>query len=108
MYVIIAVPADMPETIPDPAITVATEGSLLVQVPPASVLESAVTKPTHTWGIPSITAGRGSTLIVTTSSDTQPALLVALTVYILTPLTDGVIVGLVQVEQERSLPPVHA
>jgi hypothetical protein len=55
-------PPATPVTIPLDEPTVALATVLLVHVPPASVLESAVVAPTHTVDVPVIAAGNGSTV----------------------------------------------
>lgn len=57
-----AVPGAIPTTRPTVAPTVATEGVLLVQVPPDGVLVSMVVLPTHTVPAPDIAEGPGVTL----------------------------------------------
>ena len=59
---IIAVPALTPVTTPEPDTTVATNGSLLPQVPPALASLSVVDDPTHTEDTPVIAAGSGFTV----------------------------------------------
>ena len=70
VYVIFAVPAVTPLTIPVEAPTPATDGLLVDQVPePSSV--SAVVAPAHTTGRPMIGVGAG--FIITVTVLVQPA-----------------------------------
>ena len=55
-YVIVALPGLLPVTLPKPA-TLATEGALLVQAPPATVLLNDTVLPLHTVEGPLITEG---------------------------------------------------
>jgi hypothetical protein len=57
-------PAAMPLTTPAADIE-ATEGSLLSQVPPLTVLLNAVVLPTHTEAVPDMVPAAGSGLTVT-------------------------------------------
>lgn len=63
VYVIIAVPDDMPVTMPDEIPTVATTVLLLLQVPPPAS-NKAVVWPTHTMVTPVIVPGKGLTVMV--------------------------------------------
>lgn len=54
---IIAVPAAIPVTTPVDEPIVATEGVLLVHVPPPGVLESVVVFPAHIIAVPKIPVG---------------------------------------------------
>src|SRR6185312_13651484 len=60
-YVIVAVPADIPVTAPAPS-AVATVVAPLVHAPPASESLSCVLTPAHTWVVPHIADGNGSTV----------------------------------------------
>ena len=64
------VPAVKAVTKPDPAFTEATNGLVLVQVPPVGVAESDEDRPTHTDGVPVI--AEGSALTVTAVVLKQP------------------------------------
>ena len=57
IYVITAVPADIPKTIPAPVPTAATPGFPLVQVPPTVASLRLVTDPAQTLALPLIVAG---------------------------------------------------
>jgi hypothetical protein len=61
------VPAEMPETVPEDEPIAATDGLLLVHVPPASALLSVVANPTQALSVPVIAAGRGLTVTVATA-----------------------------------------
>src|SRR5665647_2384158 len=64
VYDITDVPPDTPVTTPVPATTVATAGVALLHVPPAVASANVVVKPTHTFVVPVITAGKGLTVTV--------------------------------------------
>ena len=49
---IIELPAEMPETTPVVALTVATAVLVLLQVPPVPVLVNVITEPVHTNVVP--------------------------------------------------------
>ena len=57
MYVMFALPAAIPVTIPDVAFTVATDVLLLVQVPPVTASLNVVVLPAQTDALPEIAAG---------------------------------------------------
>lgn len=57
-----AVPVEMPVTIPVNAPTEAIEGSLLFHEPPARLFEKVVELPSHTTGMPVIAPGTGNTV----------------------------------------------
>lgn len=61
VYVIMAVPAEIPFMVPPPA--VATEVLLLDQVPPDVASRSVLVAPSHALVVPVIDAGRGVTVI---------------------------------------------
>ena len=61
---IVAVPADIPLTIPAPARTVATEGLLLVHMPPDVVWLNVVVDPVHADVAPVIADGVALTVSV--------------------------------------------
>jgi hypothetical protein len=61
VYTIVAVPTAAPVTTPV-ALTGATDALLLLHVPPAVALLSAVVEPTHTWRMPFTTAGNWLTV----------------------------------------------
>ena len=63
IYVIVAVPADIPLTMPVVRATAATDVLLLVQVPPPASL-SAVVVPEQSFVTPEINPGVGSTVMV--------------------------------------------
>lgn len=63
-YVIVAVPAESPETIPLVPI-VAVAGVLLLHVPPTVPSLNAVVEPSQTLVVPVITAGEACTVTVT-------------------------------------------
>jgi hypothetical protein len=69
-YVITDVPGITPVTTPDVRSTVAIDGLLLVHVPPAEALLSAVVEPSHTEVVPAISAGRA--LLVTSTNVLHP------------------------------------
>lgn len=69
-YVIIATPGATPVTRPKVDPTVATDGLLLVHMPPAGVLVSIDEPPTHKEGLPDI--GEGPVVTVTTVVTWQP------------------------------------
>lgn len=52
VYVIVVLPAVTPLTIPPDVLTVATEPSSLLQVPPVVPLDSVVVAPSHTTAVP--------------------------------------------------------
>jgi len=56
------VPADIPLTIPEPAVIVALAVTLLVHVPPAVASFKVTVLPTHTWAGPVILLGEGITV----------------------------------------------
>jgi hypothetical protein len=58
--VIIAVPADTPDTIPVPPIE-ATVGNELFQIPPGVALDKTEANPIQMLGVPAIAAGEGLT-----------------------------------------------
>jgi len=62
VYVIVAVPADMPPTVPFAAPTVPTAVLLLVQAPPADASLRVVVAPAQTVVTPVIDAGSGLTV----------------------------------------------
>lgn len=66
VYVIFAVPAETPRTLPVEGFTDAIVGALLPQAPPLTELESEILAPTHTEEGPVITptVGRGFTVMV--------------------------------------------
>jgi len=64
MYVIVAVPADIPLTVPLSEPTVATVTLPLVHVPPPVVDDSDVDAPIHTVAVPVIDAGIGFTVAI--------------------------------------------
>jgi hypothetical protein len=70
VYVIIAVPAPAPETMPVEAPIPAIEGALLDQVPPEVALVSGVVRPKQTLDAPEI--AEGNALTVTLVTDKQP------------------------------------
>ncbi len=57
-----AVPVNIPVTMPEAELIVATAGSALLQVPPPGVLPTVVVKPTHTFNVPVIVEGNGFTV----------------------------------------------
>ena len=59
---IVVVPASRPVTTPELLPTVAVVALLLLHVPPVGVLLSVLLLPTHTVGVPPITAGRALTV----------------------------------------------
>jgi len=63
VYVIITVPAEKPVTTPEAGLTEATDGLLLVHVPPVVASASVVDDATHTVAVPVIAAGTGLTVI---------------------------------------------
>lgn len=64
VYVIVAVPGAMPLTIPVDKPTEATEGVVLVQVPPETVLVSVVVVATHSEAVPPIADGVALTVTI--------------------------------------------
>lgn len=70
VYVITAVPADIPVTTPVNDPTVATVVLPLVQVPPGTVSVNAVVSPTQIFNTPSI--GPGGRFTVSTKVTLQP------------------------------------
>jgi hypothetical protein len=60
----VAVPPEMPVTIPEPLPIVATVVVLLLHVPPDVLLLNDVVNPTHKDVIPVIVAGSGLTVTV--------------------------------------------
>ena len=56
------VPASTPPTLPDAEPTVAIDASLVVHVPPVTVLVSGVAAPAHTCVVPEMAAGIGLTV----------------------------------------------
>jgi hypothetical protein len=65
VYVIVVVPAAIPDTMPEAASIVAIAALLDVQTPPEVVLVSAVVEPTQTEVVPVMAATTGNGLIVT-------------------------------------------
>ena len=61
---IVAVPVNIPVTMPEVEPIVATAGLLLVQVPPNTASLNTVVCPTHTPVLPMIGVGTGVTVIV--------------------------------------------
>lgn len=57
-------PGAMPETMPDPVITVDAAVLLLLHVPPVMPLVSVVVRPTQTLAVPDIAAGKGFTVTI--------------------------------------------
>ena len=70
IYVMVAVPVEMPVTRPVAEPTVATAGLLLLHVPPGVADVSVVTAPIQTVDVPAIVAGSG--LTVTTAVAIHP------------------------------------
>jgi hypothetical protein len=66
-YVITAVPAATPLTTPVPAPTVATDGLLLIQVPPPAVFVTVIAWPTQTAPGPAIEPGEEHKTVIVTS-----------------------------------------
>ena len=62
VYVILTVPAVMPDTTPEEEPTVATVVLLLVQLPPAEPSVNVVVWPIQTLAVPPIAAGNGFTV----------------------------------------------
>ena len=69
----VAVPARTPVTSPLPASTVATGVVLLLQPPPGGPEYSMVVCPSHTWGVPTIGDGSGSTMMSLTAIQPVPS-----------------------------------
>jgi hypothetical protein len=65
------VPNDIPPTTPVDALTVPMAGLLLLQVPPAGVVDKVVVAPRQAMFTPVMAAGVGVT--VTTATELQPA-----------------------------------
>ena len=63
VYVIVAVPAAIPVTTPD-VLTVATEASLVVHVPPPTVSANVVVPPTHAVVVPVMVPALGEAFTV--------------------------------------------
>jgi hypothetical protein len=61
-YVMVAVPMDMPVTIPVEDPMVATPGALLLQLPPAVASARVVVEPTQVFSVPVIGAGVATTV----------------------------------------------
>ena len=59
----VVVPGDIPVTTPEKAPTVATDGALLVQVPPAVASKSKVSEPTQSELEPLIDVGSALTVM---------------------------------------------
>jgi hypothetical protein len=70
VYVIVAVPGDLPVTNPVPEPIVATAVLLLAQVPPPAS-NKLVVWPTHTTGKPTIIEGNGLTVNVTVAAQPE-------------------------------------
>jgi len=64
VYVIVALPADIPVTVPEIGPIVATPALLLAHVPPDDVLLNVVVAPTQTDAVPVIAAGKALTVAV--------------------------------------------
>jgi hypothetical protein len=62
VYVIVALPADIPETMPVAELTAATAEALEDHVPPPIELLKAIVEPTHTEDDPEIAAGNELTV----------------------------------------------
>ena len=64
LYVMVAVPGDTPNTMPAVGVTAATDGLLLLHVPPDTVLVRIIVEPTHTLEGPPIAGGPVVTVTV--------------------------------------------
>lgn len=75
-YVIVVVPADMPVTMPEDEPMVATDGLLLLHVPPGVALVMVMVPSTHTWHIDvpddAHDIGAGAVIIFTDTALKQP------------------------------------
>jgi hypothetical protein len=63
VYVILVVPGVLPITVPDDEPIEATEGALLLQVPPVIPSDSVMVKPGHTSVVPLMGVGDALTVI---------------------------------------------
>ena len=93
------IPVTRPEVIPTD-----TADELALHVPPVPPL-NVCDVPTHTFELPLMSEGSGFTDTVTPPVVVQPAELVAVTLYMLLPVADGMIVGDAHVPHERPLAP---
>lgn len=93
------IPVTRPEVIPTD-----TADELALHVPPVPPL-NVCDVPTHTFELPLISEGSGSTDTVTPPVVVQPAELVAVTLYMLLPVADGMIVGDAHVPHDSPLAP---
>ena len=64
VYVIVAVPAEIPVTVPEPEPMVAMAGLLLVHMPPVTALVRVVVAPTQTCRVPPMEAGVVTTVTI--------------------------------------------
>ncbi len=87
VYVIVAVPAEIPVTTPVVLPTVATPGALLVHVPPGVASVNVIVEPTHTADGPAITAGNAFTVITLVVEQPPPNEYVIVTIPGFTPVT---------------------
>ena len=105
----VTVPVATPVANPDAGSMVAIVGSLLTHVPPEVASVNVVVAVTHMLLAPLIAAGTGSSVTVTAVIAEHPNA-EAVTVYTFAPNAVGVIVVVLHVVQERSVPaeiPVH-
>lgn len=84
-------PDEIPVTRPD-VTPIDTADELALQVPPVPPLNTCDV-PTQTLALPLMSEGNGFTDTVTPLVVVQPAKLVAVTLYMLLPVADGMIVG---------------
>ena len=87
VYVIIAVPASAPPTVPVPTPTTATEISLLDQTPPAVISVSAIVNPAQTFVVPVMAAGSAYTVTIVLARQPVGKVYVTIAVPAETPVT---------------------
>jgi len=108
LYVILAVPAPTPVTIPVVRPTVAFAVLLLLQVPPVVVLASVVVCPTHTLGLPVLPASPAFTVTIAVRVQLLPTVYVMMEVPVAMGVTTPVEEPIVATEvvPELQVPPV--
>lgn len=72
VYVIVAVPAAIPDTTPEVELTLAVPEALLVHVPPVGDEDNVVVDPTHTVAVPDIVPGSAFTVTTLVTKQVPP------------------------------------
>jgi hypothetical protein len=84
--VILQVPAEIPDTVPDDEPTVAIDTLLLIHEPPLNVLDNVDVALSHALRVPVIAAGLTFTVIVSAREHPVGSVYVTIVVPVLTPL----------------------